>query len=89
MPVRISFKKKKKSVFRDFLDSPVVKNSPASARDTKDLLYSTENSAQCYVDAWMGESLEENGYVHMYDWVPLLSTWNYHNIVNQLYSSAK
>ena len=27
----------------------------------------------------------ENGYMYMYDWVPLLSTWNYHNIVKQLY----
>ena len=23
----------------------------------------------------------------MYDWIPLLSTWNYHNIVNWLYSN--
>ena len=30
---------------------------------------------------WEG-SLGENGYMHMYAWVPLLSTWNYHNIVN-------
>ena len=32
----------------------------------KDLLYSTGNSAQCYVPAWMGEELGENGYMHMY-----------------------
>ena len=32
---------------------------------------------------WEG-SLGENGYMYMCDWVPLLSTWNYHNIVNQL-----
>ena len=25
----------------------------------------------------------ENGYMYMYDWVCLLSSWNYHNIVNQ------
>ena len=25
----------------------------------------------------------------MYGWVPLLSTWNYHNIVNRLYSNTK
>ena len=37
-----------------------------------------------YVEAWMGGSLGENGYVYTYDWVPLLSTWNYHNIVNLL-----
>ena len=29
---------------------------------------------------WDG-SLGENGYMYMYGWVPLLSTWNYHNIV--------
>ena len=33
-------------------------------------------------------SLGENGYMYMYDWVPLLSTWNYH-IVNQLYPNIK
>ena len=31
----------------------------------KNLLYSTGNSAQCYVAAWMGESLRENGYMFM------------------------
>ena len=31
---------------------------------------------------WQG-SLEENGYMYMYGWVPFLFTWNYHNIVNQ------
>ena len=33
----------------------------------KDLLYSTGNSAQCYVVAWMGREFGENGYMHMYD----------------------
>ena len=33
---------------------------------------------------WEG-SLEENGYMRMYGWVPLPSTWNYNNIVNLLY----
>ena len=32
---------------------------------------------------WEG-SLGGNGYMYMYGWVPLLSTWNYHNIVNWL-----
>ena len=31
--------------------------------------------------------LGENGYRCMYGWVTLLYTWNYHNIVNQSYSS--
>ena len=34
-------------------------------------------------------SLGENGYMYMPDWVPLLSTQNYHNIVNQLYPKIK
>ena len=28
-------------------------------------------------------------YTYVYGWVPLLFTWHYHNIVNQLYSSIK
>ena len=35
------------------------------------------------------ESLGENEYMHMYEWISLLSTWNYPNIVNQLYSNIK
>ena len=35
---------------------------------------------------WEGGS-GERGY--MYAWVPLLSTWNYHKIVNQLHSRIK
>ena len=33
---------------------------------SKDLRCSTGNSAQCYVAAWMGGSLGENGYTYMY-----------------------
>jgi len=32
----------------------------------KDLLYSTGNSAQCYVVAWMGGEFGDNGYMYMY-----------------------
>ena len=32
----------------------------------KDLLYSTWDSAQCYVAAWMGGGSGENGYMHIY-----------------------
>ena len=39
-----------------------------------DLLYSTQNSAQCYVAAWMGEEFGENGYIYMYGCVPSLFT---------------
>ena len=31
----------------------------------KDLQYSTRNSVQIYVAAWMGEEFEENGYMYM------------------------
>ena len=40
----------------------------------KDLVQSTRNSAQCYVAAWMGEVIGENGSMYMYDQVPLLVT---------------
>ena len=33
----------------------------------KELLYSTGNSAQCYVAAWKGGVLGENGYMLIYD----------------------
>ena len=55
----------------------------------KVLLYITENSAQCYGAAWKGGNLGENGYMRIYGWVPLLSTGNYHNIVNRLYFNTK
>ena len=48
-------------------------------------MYSTGNSAQCYAGAWMGGSFGENGYMYMYGLVPLLCTFNYHNIVNRQY----
>jgi len=54
----------------------------------KDLLYSTGNSAQCYVAAGWKGSLSENGYSYMYGWIPSPLTWTYHNIVNQLFSSV-
>ena len=52
-------------------------------------LYSTWNFAQCYVAAWMGGDLGENGCVYMYGWVPSLFIWDYHNIVNRLYPTTK
>ena len=33
--------------------------------------------------------LGENGYMNTYDWVPLTSIWNCHNLVNWLYSNIK
>ena len=33
----------------------------------KGLLYTTGNSAPCYVAAWMGEKVEEEG-IHVYVW---------------------
>ena len=34
----------------------------------KDLLYSTGNSAQCYVEAWMGGEFGEE-WIHVYVWL--------------------
>ena len=34
----------------------------------KDLLYSTENSAQCYVAAWMGQD-SGGEWIHVYVWL--------------------
>ena len=35
---------------------------------SKDLLYSTGNSAQCYVAAWMGEEFGGE-WIHLYVWL--------------------
>ena len=44
----------------------------------------------CYVAAWMRGGFEGRmDYMYLYGWVPLLSTWSYHNIVNLLYSNLK
>ena len=37
---------------------------------------------------WEG-SLGENGYMFMYGRIPLLFTWNYHNVINWLFSSVQ
>ena len=50
----------------------------------KDLLCSTGDSAQCSVPVWMERSTGGNGHTHMYGGVPLLSTRNYHSVVNWL-----
>ena len=34
-------------------------------------------------------SLGENGYMHVYGWVPLLFTWSNHSIINWLYLNTK
>ena len=55
----------------------------------KDILYSTRNSASCYVAAFMGEEFGGE-WIHVYDgWVALPCTWNYQSIVNQLYLNIK
>ena len=40
----------------------------------KDLLYSTWNSAPCYVPAWMGGGFAGDGHIHVDGRVPLLFT---------------
>ena len=47
----------------------------------KNLLYSIRNSAQGYVAGWMGGEFRGEWIHVLCDWVPSLSTWNYHNIV--------
>ena len=56
---------------------------------SKDLLYNTQNSAQCFVPPCREVGLRKNGYMCMYAWAPSLFTWNYHSIVNQLYPNIK
>ena len=46
----------------------------------KDLLYSTWNSIQCDLPAWMGEGFGGE-WIHVHVW---LFTWNHHNTVNPL-----
>lgn len=46
---------------------------------TKDLLYSTRNSAQCSVAAGWEGSLGESGYMYRYGWVPSMFTRKEHN----------
>ena len=50
--------------------------------------YCLAQGALMWQFGWEGY-LEEEGYVYTYDWVPLLFTRNYHNIIDQLYFSAK
>ena len=55
---------------------------------SKDLLFSVGILINVtWQPGWEGH-FGENGYVHMCGWVPLLSTRNYHNSVNQLYSNT-
>ena len=44
----------------------------------------------CITDSWE-TNLKKNGYMYtyMHNWFMLLYTWNWHNVVNQLYSNKK
>ena len=69
-----------KGMFKEF--GKVIYTLLYSKRITnKDLLYSTWNSVQCYVTAWMGGEFGDKGNMYMYDCVPSLFTLNCHNIV--------
>ena len=60
------------------------------SQTNKDPLYSTWNSAQCYVVGWMGGEFRGKGYMYIpFGYFPLLYTLNSHNIVNQVYSDIK
>ena len=55
----------------------------------KDPLYSTWNSTQCYVPAWMRVGFGGE-WIHIYVWLsPFAVHLNYYNIVNRLYSNTK
>ena len=55
----------------------------------KNLLYSTGNSAQCYVEAWMGGEFEGE-WIHVYAWLsPFAMHMKLSQIVNRLYSNIK
>ena len=55
-----------------------------------DLLYSTAQGTLLNVMWQPGwEENLENGYMYIYGWVPLPSTWNFHNVVNWLYPNTK
>ena len=50
-----------------------------------DLLCNTENSPQYSMIIYGKKNLKENGCVCMYNWIALLYSRNYHNIVDWLY----
>ena len=55
----------------------------------KDLLYSTGNSAQCYLATWMGEQFRRE-WIHVYVRLsPFAKHLNHHNIINWLYSKTQ
>jgi len=55
----------------------------------KDLLYSTWDSAKCYVEAWMGGEFGAE-WIRACVWLtPSLLTPNYHSMVNRLYPNIK
>ena len=74
-----------------------TRESPRAANKTqcsqKNKLKKKMNQGQLSIDQkvllWMGGEFGRNGYMYMYGLVPLLLTWNYHNIVNWLYSNTK
>ena len=43
----------------------------------------------CYVATWVGGEFMRQWIMYLCSWIPFLSTWNYHNIVNWLYSNIK
>ena len=55
----------------------------------KDLLYSTWNSAQCYVPAWMGRGFGGE-WIHVYVWLsPFTFPLKLPHVVNHLYPNTK
>ena len=48
----------------------------------RDPLYSTENSTQYSVIIYVGKDLRENEYAYVHEWVTLMYSRSYHNLVN-------
>ena len=58
-------------------------------KTNKDLLDSTQNSAKCYMAAWMGGHSGGEWFCVCVWLSPFAATWNYHNTANQLCSNTK
>ena len=54
----------------------------------RDIVYSTGNSAQCYVVAWKGEEFQEE-WILIYVWLSHFPVYLNHNIVHWLYPKTK
>ena len=78
-------KEKLKSLLMKMKEESAIKKDMKATRIY--CVAQSSHNAMCE-PGWEG-SWGENGYTCTYGWVLPLLTWNYHNIVNQLYPSTK